>query len=221
MDRSASGPTGISRCRWRDAAIVGGVAFGFVPLIGVVARVNEVSFMRLSRDSLAAGLAGEAVWYSGWISNFGAVVWSAALAASGLALLGTWPRATTTDRRFLASSFLFTGILLVDDLYMVHDLIGPLYLGIPELAGLATLGVAGFTWLAINLPRLLRDPDLPILLLACVFFGIALVLDVFDQRLQAGSEREEGGKLVGILCWAAFHWRVALRGFDTAVTDAG
>lgn len=72
---------------------------------------------------------------------------------------------------FRASSFLLTGMLLVDDLYMVHDLIGPRYLGIPELAVLATLGVAGLTWLGINLPRLLRDPDLPILLLACLFFG--------------------------------------------------
>lgn len=116
-------------------------------------------------------------------------------------------------KAFLVYIAVFSGLLALDDLFMLHEEVLPVWLGIPELALYAVYGVlaAGFT----GFIRLLLETDFLLLGLAFSFFVLSVLTDqgmlrfLFDVRGNAGLVIEDLTKMLGIVCWLVFSLRTA------------
>ncbi len=158
-------------------------------------------------------------FYDGLASNLGALIWcaTAAICLFRGAELRTWRRGDPLARFLLAAGVL-TAMLALDDLFLIHEEVMPVFLRVPERAVLAVYALAFAVYLAIGWPHILRA-DAPILALAIGFFATSLAIDqVRELRIYAavlGSDHalariaEDGAKLMGIAAWAVFHVRAA------------
>ncbi len=152
--------------------------------------------------------------YGGWLGSFGVIGWAMAAAISGFAA-GEARSRRGLERggtaRFLLASAALSALLMVDDLFLLHSTVLPGFFGIPKPAVLLALIVVTVAWAATFRRRLLADPDRLILAWALAWYGLALTIDTFGGAIGWGGVREEIAKLVGVLAWLVFHWRVALR----------
>lgn len=183
----------------------------------VVLRVaTGIPIAELTRDPLGNT---EHPWYKGLVSNLGVIVLAgtAGVALFARAVGGAAPRARASAGFILAGG-LVTIVLLLDDLYMLHETVFPEHIGIPENAVYATYAamLAGFT-VAFRDRIRAEDP----LLLAGALAGLAcsVLLDLIASvvSVPAYYVLEDGGKFFGILCWAAFITRASARHLQRAL----
>jgi hypothetical protein len=119
---------------------------------------------------------------------------------------------------FLRSAGAVTSLLALDDLFMIHDGLGPNVLGIPGLwfygvYGAATLGVfvvhRGVIWQS---DYLVLAVGLAFLAGSMVFdavHGVDLLRSVSDRAVGVGYLFEDGLKLLGIGGWFAYFARLS------------
>jgi hypothetical protein len=111
--------------RWWVAPIALYVAaIALLVVAFLLAERQGVPFVRLTADA-AIAYTDDAPFYGGYLSSFGMLFWST---AAGICLFTACTLAPSTDARretrgFLATLGLLTAILLVDDLFMVHEAI--------------------------------------------------------------------------------------------------
>lgn len=149
----------------------------------------------------------------GLVSNLGVLVWFAAAVVclfTAALLRASAPHAAP----FFFASGLLTLILALDDFLMLHEFIG-WALSIPEAAILGGYGLLTLGWLTIFW-RTIRQTDHLLLLVALALFAFSLVPDVPEIRALYSSERlmrllEDGGKLLGIVTWAAYFVQTSAR----------
>lgn len=155
----------------------------------------------------------------GVVSNVGVVAWVVSVTACLMAAVILRRRGrAAAEQGFLLSAGLLTVVLLIDDLFLVHDLLLPVVLGVPEIL---TFGI----YLAIAVIhfgrhwRTMLGTPWSVLALALVAFGLSLGLDVALAETEALVPRvaEDASKYVGIALWTWFHVRVAL----SALTSDG
>ncbi|MEO1092617.1 MAG: hypothetical protein AAFX81_18500 [Pseudomonadota bacterium] len=166
----------------------------------------------LLRDPLAVGVAtGECCPpYYGAISNLGVLIWAAAASvglftALVLGSLGRWSALS-----FPLASGLLTGLLTLDDLYMLHDRVLP-YLGVPEHVVYGVYGLLALAYL-LRFHGELRAGSLPILLIAVAAFAASVLLDQLPQVSDTHHVLiEDGAKFAGIVAWAVYQIEVMLR----------
>jgi len=194
-------------------------ALAILPPAAILAVLCAQPFVppaTLMRDTVAV-LDGR--FYDGLASNLGALGWCAAAAVClfrGAELRANNPG--DPDARFLLAAGALTTLLTLDDLFLIHEEVMPVYLRVPEriyLAGyLAALGL----YLAVGWRHILRA-DAPILALALGFFALSVAVDQLRElRIYAGMTdddqtlawiAEDGAKLMGIAAWLVFHVRAA------------
>jgi hypothetical protein len=180
------------------------------------------------RDPIMAAGGEPSEFYLGLFSNLGVVLWTAAAAIclfAGSELPGVTNRAA---RHFLLYAGLFTLLLMLDDLFMLHENYGDRLVYV--------LYAIGFLYYVIRFFRLILRLDVVLFAIAVPLFGSAVLLDLAPWRLLPGEgievpqavasspiDRDEvrhfgrelrylledGFKFVGICCWAAFHIRAA------------
>ena len=108
-------------------------------------------------------------------------------------------------------SGIMTMILVLDDLFLLHEEIFPEHLGIPQKFVL--LGYMGLTLVGIVVFRKsILGTEYLLLLIALGFFGLSVFVDVFDHEIDAliGHWRylfEDGFKFLGIVSWLGYYWR--------------
>lgn len=170
----------------------------------------------LLRDANATARATETglPFYRGALSNLGILLWWGAANVYAFAAYLAHPRALGSGphRAFLTYMALFTGLLALDDLFMIHEEILPVRLGVPEAGMYALYGAlaAGLVWFVHEL----MTTDFMVLGLAFAFFALSVV---FDQGLlrQFGLPAlvsllaEDLSKMLGIALWFAFALRTA------------
>ena len=165
----------------------------------------------LYADPLVAGMeSGECckIWY-GAMSTLGALIWAGAAAICLFAALlirlsaKAPPRGARADL-FLLFAGLFTGWLVLDDVYQVHEAFAP-GLGIPQNLILAVYALLALAYLWTG-RRLILASSWALLGAAFAGFGLSVGLDVV---LEAPGDRleaiEDAGKFVGIVAWTMFH----------------
>jgi hypothetical protein len=160
----------------------------------------------LTRDP--AAISGVPV-YTGFLSNMGTLFWSSTVAICFFTATFVARRATARPiGRFLYASGLLTLLLLLDDLFQLHERVFPLSLGIPEpIVFLVYLSVTLAFLLGFR--RVILEGDFLLLGLALGFFGLSVAVDVFtDRELYLW---EDGAKFVGIVAWLAYFVRVSAR----------
>jgi len=151
--------------------------------------------------------------FTGMVSNIGILMWTAAAVVCLFcwALLRKDPDKTRFST-FVLFSGIMTMVLLIDDLFLLHEEIFPEHLGIPQKFIL--LGYMGLTLFGIVIFRKsILATDYLLLLIALGFFGLSVFVDVFDHEIDAliGGWRylfEDGFKFLGIVSWLGYFWRI-------------
>lgn len=176
---------------------------GLVVLVAVTLQ-RQVPYDELLLDP--NNLAG-VPWYTGLVSNLGILGWTTATSTgffgAWIASYGGRPAAT---RMLLEGSALST-VLLFDDLFQLHVLVGPLF-GLPKyVAYLAYLALAGH-W-AVSHRHELRRTRLELLLASGGAFAISIGFDQIAgplTLLSAGQRLlvEDAAKFLGVLAWADY-----------------
>ncbi|MGH2381895.1 MAG: hypothetical protein ACRDG7_11840 [Candidatus Limnocylindria bacterium] len=184
---------------WTPLLVVLGAAL-------LVTSTTEVTVRQLTQDPTTV-LDGP--FYVGALSNLGNVLWAAAATVCLLTALALRSLIDAGWRRFMFVSGLFTAVLLLDDLFLVHDEILPRYAGISgELYGIAY--VVGMLAYLGGFRHRIAQTNWPILLAALVCFGISTVVDLGSSRLSEMAAPsivilvEDGTKLLGIGTWLAY-----------------
>lgn len=168
--------------------------------VALLAGYRGIEFGLLSRDP--NNLAG-APFYAGALSNAGVLLWWGAASAG---LLGALVLRHAADRpafELLAGAALLSGVLALDDLYMVHELAAPEYLGVPELAVLGIYGACA-AWWGWRFRRTLRSWQPQVLLIALGFLAASLVIDEAAPWWPSALVWEDGAKLAGIGGWCGW-----------------
>jgi hypothetical protein len=173
-------------------------------------------YLLMSDPTAAAGVP----FYTGCLSQLGILLWCATATTIWLAcfILGGSARERGQTRRFLLLSGAFVTVLMLDDLYLLHEEVIDTYLHVPEdvlLVGYAVLGVV-FLWSSRS--EILRG-EYGLFLLGLGLLGASNVCDLVPDALYAGVKGmqkaetliEEGSKLIGVATWLAFYVRYASR----------
>ena len=144
--------------------------------------------------------------YTGALSNLGVVIWSAAatvcLFTYGVNLV--WATGGARSH-FLLAGGLVTVWLLLDDLFMLHEVVFPEYLGVAEDIVYGTHIVILLAFLVWYRTAILHTPFL-LLALAFVGFGVSVGADATASILSVPGLYvfEDGAKLFGIVSWARY-----------------
>ncbi|HNN13604.1 MAG TPA: hypothetical protein PKL78_08605 [Anaerolineales bacterium] len=185
----------------------------------MILTIPSINPSTLFRDITARA---ELPFYTGFMSQIGAQIWTAALTVTTCSyfFLKVVQKGLPSQISFLVFASIFTAVLLVDDLFLFHEQIAPDYLLIDQklvYGGYLSLAAA---FVYFNRNEILSS-DYLILVLALLFLGASIFFDVFDGRLNRllfqGSERgehilvflEDGSKFVGIATWCGYYVRYA------------
>jgi hypothetical protein len=155
--------------------------------------------------------------FTGVTSNIGVLLWCATSAIC-LFTAAVLRRRTSGMAPFLLSSGLFTLVLLLDDLFLFHEVVFPVYLAVPEVVLYVLYGVFMLA-LLVRFFRLIGQTEFELLLLALAYFGLSLLLDIvlalLHRRLPGHLLLEDGFKLLGIVFWAAYFVRASFHSISS------
>ncbi|MDQ3703666.1 MAG: hypothetical protein M3437_00310 [Chloroflexota bacterium] len=193
----------------------------YVPALLVLAAVFATSLMSgipvayFLRD--AAGTL-QVPSYIGLVSDLGALLWCACAAVCffGSALLrkvGAGNEAREWSSFFLAAG-LITTVLLIDDLFMLHENVSQVHWRFGEKTIFALYGGMFLIFLARFWKRIASTDSL-VFLLACGLLGMSVLFDQWNEPFGDNVPAmrlllEDGAKLLGILTWLLYFARTSL-----------
>lgn len=166
----------------------------------VAAVVADVPMSAFTRDPAAISGINP---FNGLLAQLGNILWSATVAVlffSGFLLRRRGAANAPVGFCFYFGSL--TALLLLDDMFLLHERVLPGALAVPEVLVYAFYGAL----LAIGVwrwQRLLRTGAPLLFGLACGFFALSIVVDVFGEGLPGMYLVEDGAKLLGIFNWCA------------------
>lgn len=170
-----------------------------VGMILLVSRQYGISIADLTRDPAAT--TGHSP-FIGTLSHLGVLFWCATVAIClfSFALL----QGTGNIGEF-SSFFLFGGlislILLLDDLFLLHESVFPRHLNIPEKIVFLSYGLMILGYLT-RFRKLILKTDFLCMILVFGLFGLSIFIDILDLRVSILFE--DGSKLFGIVSWFGY-----------------
>ena len=177
-------------------------------MLAIVTLQTGIRVSDLTRDPVSVM---DVPLYTGLLSNIGILLWSftAAICLFSHALL----RKNTDAREwssFLLLAGLLTSLLLLDDLFLLHERLFPDHFHIPQNAVLAGYVLITALYVARFKTTILKT-DFLLLLFAFGFFGLSLLIDVGIVSVRGSYFFEDGLKLFGIVSWFAYFARVCVK----------
>ena len=178
--------------------------------IAFIATQYGIPVGNFTRDPLVVSWAPP---YTGVVSNLGMLFWSFAVASSfvGLAVLSKLANAKEgvgEAKKFFLYSALLTLMLLLDDLFMFHDVVLPEYAGIRErYVYLFILACIGSYFLRFVF--FILKTEFLLLGMASGFLALSLVADVILPQEGMQFLYEDGFKLTGIVTWFIYYLKTA------------
>jgi len=203
----------VSRLR---VTAVWGLAATVVALVGLLALALDRPVAFLTRDPPAAVKDGECsteCFYAGLLSNLGVLVLVTAAVSAGLVAYAL-PHGRAPHRAPLAWGCAMLALLVVDDLFGLHDHLAPTY--VPQGEKLVQLGdgIAALAWV-VAFRRLVVESGLGLLVAGT---AVAYVVSSTTDALGTGGHLlEDGAKFVGIVSLATFFVSLAVREVRDAV----
>jgi hypothetical protein len=175
-------------------------------LLGVLAVahfITNIPFAKFTADPAAT--FGYNPLY-GYISNIGILLWCSCVSVCFLSagLLRVYKEEGQMFR-FLICFGILTAVLMLDDLFMFHESLGPSYLNISEKWVLLSYGM--YTAFCLyHFRRTIMLNDVRYLILAVAAFGVSVLVDQISSRFYFPGEYfvEDGLKLTGIASWLAY-----------------
>ena len=136
----------------------------------------------------------------GMISNIGILLWGA---AASICLFTTFSGKINSDiSKLLLLGGLFSGLLCVDDFFLLHDR----YIG-PDFLNLTYLAIS--ILILVRFKKILKKIGLFNLVISILFLGLSIFFDgviqqIFNQSYELTQLIEEWFKFLGIVCWLNF-----------------
>lgn len=145
----------------------------------------------------------------GMISSLGVLLWSATATICLFSARLLNARGTREQRHFLTGFGLLSCLLMLDDLFLLHEEIWMDTLAIPQpvtFAVYAGIVCGSLVWFR----KTILASDFPMLLLALGFFGASICVDLQNDLFGDWHYLvEDGFKLLGITSWLAYFIRTA------------
>jgi hypothetical protein len=187
-------------------------------LVGVLSRVTtNVSLAFLLRDITATA---KLPFFTGLVSQFGLMLWSASLTIClfALVILNRQQGDFSASIRFLVYGTVLTAILALDDIFLLHEEVFPNYLHLDELLIYAAYMIAGVAFLLLNWREILSS-EYALLLLALGLFATSIALDAIPKEVlparyfweQLELFLEDASKFAGIATWLLYFSRYAIQ----------
>jgi len=155
--------------------------------------------------------------FTGLLSNVGVLCWCATAAVCLFS--HAFMRHASADGRvsgFLLYFGLITFVLLVDDLFQLHDYILSRHLHLNEKIVFSVYGLAilaGF----VRFRDVVKESEAGLLALSLSFFALSIVADFFLESVLPWRHLfEDGTKFLGIVGWLGYFVSVGFRGVLSA-----
>ena len=200
----------VDRRDWRWLAVFYAPALAMLAVVAAAAWLTGIAPARFTMDP--AALAGTNP-FLGVVSNCGVLLWTAAAAISLFtAMLLHGRRAQRECARFLLAAGLLTAWLMFNDLFMLHEWLFAVVLGIPQPIVLLAYALMVALFLVRFRVLIARSDRLP-LGLALAFFAASAATDQMPGAwFRAWGWLyllEDGCKLLGIVGWLWYFAGVA------------
>lgn len=187
------------------------LVIAFIIVIAIRMRTG-IAVAEFTRDPL--GFTDIPV-YKGVLSNVGAAIWSGAAAVSLFSygvIRATTRSAGGAGAQFLLAGGLITVLLLLDDFFMLHEVVFPEYLGIVDDAVYAMHALL-LVWFLVWFRATILQTDFLLLALALAGMAFSIGIDVVAAIVPVPGHHvlEDGAKLFGIVSWAAYFVRASAR----------
>ena len=194
------------RSSWRVINLIIAVSAIFLGAVLLLYYWRGIPIGNLTRDPITvAGVPP----YTGFISQISIFFWSASAAVcifSTKVLLELQYKIKIT--RFFLMSGVLTLILGIDDAFLLHEQFFP-YFGVPEKVVLGSYGVFLLFYL-FKFYKIILKTEFILLVMALIFFGLSIMLDLFQRHGVYSFLLEDGAKLVGIVSWLAYFFRTGV-----------
>jgi hypothetical protein len=192
------------RSSWLVIVLILAVSTALVGVVLLLHWWKGIPFGTMTRDPLA--VVGGA-FYTGFLSQVGLFFWSAAAAVCLFCATALSRRPDKLAlKRFLVVSGLLTLVLALDDVFLLHEAFFP-SIGVPEK--LVFSCYAGFVLCyLIAFHSIILQTEFVLLFMALAFFGVSIILDLSNFSWLDPFLLEDGAKLVGIVSWFSYFFRV-------------
>ncbi|MDQ3444132.1 MAG: hypothetical protein M3490_11045 [Chloroflexota bacterium] len=198
-------------------------------LIVVIVRIRTgIAIADFTVDPLI--VVGGAPVYTGILSTIGGLIWAGTVAICFFSwnLVRTRPQ-SAPQASFLLAAALVTLFLLVDDVFLGHEILYPQYLGLHEVVVYAIYGivVAGFL---VAFRTTILQTDFLLLAISLAGFGLSIGFDIIAEletlSITGMFLLEDGSKIFGLVSWAAYfmltsaqYVQGSVRGHSRAIND--
>lgn len=177
--------------------------FGLLISVAIIGAHYNIPVAKFTRDPTAI-LGGHP--FTGVISSIGILFWCSTLAICFFSAAIHRKNGGAIASRFLIFSGLLTLLLLLDDLFMFHEVIFPRYFHISEKA--VYLGYFVLTSMYfLKFKGVIAKTEYTLLLISYVFFALSMGSDIFLPQKGLEFIVEDGFKLFGIVTWFIFFIR--------------
>lgn len=186
--------------------------------IGLLADVTGNRVWFFTNDPF---VLGGLPWYAGIISNIGLLLWcgSASVCFFSMTLLRMVSGSAGRDwKQFFLFSGILTSLLLLDDLFQLHQILYPRYLHLNAIAvyGFYGLFTVYYLWL---FRRTIWETEFLLLALSMGLFALAIVCDILPIIKRGRTAISDGFKLFGIVTWTTYHCRTCFRVIRCALRE--
>jgi len=182
------------------AKVVYGIVVLLLLLTYIISKRYQIPFKEITGDPASIFKAHP---FTGIVSNIGVLLWCATCAI----LLFSYVALRKIEQKhtllFLLFSGMITGILLIDDLFMLHDYIFYSF-GMNQNTMYTLYLIIFITYFIYYRALIIKAPGLTFLTLALFFLTGSVVLDIFVENVGIQYFFEDGLKLLGIANWFLF-----------------
>lgn len=186
--------------------------------IAVISHYFNISVSFFTSDPMAIA---ERHPLTGFVSNIGAVIWSFSLAVSIFTYVLLKTNEARNNLNFILLGGIISLIMLLDDFFMLHENIFPVYVGIDEKITFSLYGILALFYL-IKFRKKIMETAFAFLLLAGLFFMLSVFIDLQSEPIGKWHYLfEDGLKLLGIVSWFAYQFTVCLNEINSAISEAG
>jgi len=198
MKEAISNMTFEQRQFYRHLTVIFCIWAFFGAIVGAFAG-SGIRMTKLSKDP--AQLASFPIYY-GLLSNLGILVW----AAGGIiSLFASFHVEGAKIRSLLRWAGILTLILLLDDFFLIHDILFPRVLRLPEWLVYLFFLVAFPLFFLRHLKPIFGQTEYRILALGVFLLGLSFLIDM--NVLPGGIDVEDGFKLAGMVAYS-YYWIV-------------